>query len=495
MIALLYAAGMAVLMIYGLNLLWLSVGYADADTLRSGPVPSADEYPEPPAEWPHVTIQIPLYNELYVAERIIDACAALDYPVDKLEIQVLDDSTDETVDIARERVSYWQERGRSMTHIHRSHREGFKAGALQNGMKIASAELLAVFDADFVPRPDFLRRAVPYLEDASVGMVQARWRHVNADMDLLTKIQAMSLDAHFAIEQQVRQLFGCFINFNGTAGIWRRSCIEDAGGWEGDTLTEDLDLSYRAQLRGWELRFLPRVSVPSELPVDVNGLRTQQFRWAKGSWQTALKLLGPLWRSDRSLRVKAEGTIHLTAHAVFPSTLLVALTHVPLFALQSVGYGPGKLYFGIMGLGLWAFAGVVLSQIFAQRDLYPDWWPRVQHVVWFMAGSMGLALNNSHAVFEALIGRPSDFVRTPKFRTRPDTTVGQWVQKVYASGSRVPTMAWLEALMTIYCAAGVIVLIGLGEWVAVPFQLLFTAGFGLISGYTFRQAWIHRRSI
>lgn len=494
MIAVLYALGMAVLTVYGLNLLWLSVNYASSETLRPDPVPPADQLPDPPSSWPRVTVQVPLYNEKYVAERIIDACANLDYPADKLEIQVLDDSTDQTVDIARHRVAYWQQRGCPITHVHRTHREGYKAGALQNGMNITSSELLAVFDADFVPRADFLRRAVPYMEDSSVGMVQARWKHLNADTGLLTQIQAMSLDAHFAVEQNVRQSLGYFINFNGTAGIWRRSCIEDAGGWEGDTLTEDLDLSYRAQLRGWNLQFLPRLSVPAELPVDVNGLRTQQFRWAKGSWQTALKLLGPLWTSDQPVRTRIEGTIHLTAHAVFPCTLIVALSHAPLFVLESFGYGPGNLYFGVMGLGLWAFAGVLLSQIFAQRDLYADWVARLRNVIWFMAGSMGLALNNTQAVLEALIGKPSDFVRTPKFRARSDSTVGQWVRKGYASGSQVPAMAWFEALAALYCAAGVIVLIALGEWVAVPFQLLFTAGFGLISGFTFRQAWVHRRA-
>lgn len=492
MVAVLYAVGMAVLLLYGLNLLWLSVTYANTDTQRPGPVPAPDQLPEPPPEWPRMTVQIPLYNEQYVAERVIDACANLDYPASKLNIQVLDDSTDVTVEIVRKRVNYWRERGLSITHIHRTHREGYKAGALQNGMHRADSELLAVFDADFVPEPDFLRRAVPCLQDDSVGMVQARWQHLNAETGLLTRIQAMSLDAHFAIEQYMRQHLGCFINFNGTAGIWRRSCIEDAGGWEGDTLTEDLDLSYRAQLEGWNLQFLPDVSVPAELPVDVNGLRTQQFRWAKGSWQTALKILGPLWRSDQPPTVKAEGTLHLTAHAVFPCALIVALLHAPLFVLQDLGYGPGRPYFGVMGLGLWAFAGVLLSQTFAQRAFYPDWLNRLQDVIWFMAGSMGLAVSNTHAVLEAVVGKPSAFIRTPKFRAKPETRMGQWVRNVYASGAAVPGVAWLEAAMAVYCTAGVVVLAVLGEWAAVPFQTLFAAGFGLISGYTFRQAWAHR---
>lgn len=492
MIAAFYAVGMMVLLMYGLNLLWLAVGYARTDHQRPGKVPQANGLPEAPKRWPRVTVQIPLYNEQHVAKRIIDACAQLEYPADRLEVQVLDDSNDKTVEIVRRRVDYWQAKGVSICQVRRSSREGFKAGALANGMQEARGDLLAVFDADFVPKPDFLLRTVPCFKKASVGMVQARWEHLNDGASWLTRIQALSLDTHFGIEQAVRQRLNCFINFNGTAGIWRRRCIEEAGGWAGDVLTEDLDLSYRAQLKGWQLEFVSEVGVPAELPVDVNGLRTQQFRWAKGSVQTALKLLGPLWRSTHPLRVKLEGSLHLTAHMVFPFVLLVAALHAPLTVMKSWGNGPDGWYFGLMGLGLWAFVGVGLSQLFAQRLLYPRWLERMKGFLWFMAGSMGLAINNSQAVFEALLGKSSPFVRTPKFRVDPKAPQ-HWMHKMYASGQQIPALAWAEAAAAVYCLAGLGVIAALEEWAALPFQALFVLGFGFMSGHSFYQVWSYRQ--
>jgi Glycosyltransferases, probably involved in cell wall biogenesis len=419
-----------------------------------------------------------------VAHRLIDACVHLDYPRDRLEIQVLDDSTDETTDRVAERVAHWQDRGVNITHVHRDDRTGYKAGALANGLRIARGELVAIFDADFVPQADFLRRMVPqFFGNENLGLVQARWGHLNRDDSLLTKVQAFGLDAHFAIEQRVRELAGCFMNFNGTAGVWRRACIEDAGGWEHDTLTEDLDLSYRAQLEGWDFEYVSTVEAPAELPPDMNALRSQQFRWAKGGAETALKLAGRLWRADQPLRVKLEGTFHLTAHFAFPFILLAALTHAPLLLLKGLGHGPGEIYFALMGFGLFGFVGFFLSQLFAQRALHPDWRQRLRLFPTFMAGTMGLSLSNSDAVWQALRGTDTAFIRTPKYGASPNDG---WWESRYAIGE-LPRVVWGEVGLALYSTAGLGVTIALGEWAAIPFQALFAVGFVLVAASSLRQ--------
>ena len=489
MIATLYAVAMVVLTAYGLNLLWLAATYARQDRLRPGPVPDPDATPRPDRSWPVVTVQLPVYNEALVVERLIDACAALDYPRRRLEIQVLDDSTDETTALAARCVRYWQQRGLDMVHLHRTSRTGYKAGALQNGLRMAGGDLIAIFDADFIPQPDFLRRLVPHFEDPGLGMVQARWGHLNADASVLTRIQAFGLDAHFAVEQQVRHAAGYFMNFNGTAGVWRRACIEEAGGWEGDTLAEDLDLSYRAQLKGWRLRFLNDLEVPAELPVEMNALRAQQFRWTKGAAETTRKLLGRLWRSGQPARVKLEGTLHLTAHFVFPFVALAALLHAPLVLLQAVGRGPGELYFAVMAFGLVGFAGFFLAQLFAQRDLYPDWSRRALFFPVFLAGSMGMALNNTRALVQGLRGKATAFVRTPKY-SEAAARRGAWWTSRYADAT-IPPLVWLEAALALYCLLGLGALTFVGAWMALPFQACFAGGFALVTLYNIRQ---HRQA-
>lgn len=472
----LYAISIAVLLAYGGNLFWLAAVHVQNESLEEGPVPDPDALPVPDASWPTVTVQLPLYNEAAVVDRLIDTCAALDYPARKLEIQVLDDSTDGTVERVAERVAYWQDQGVDIVHIHRTDRTGYKAGALANGLRIARGEFIAVFDADFLPPPTYLRRVIPHFDD-DVGMVQARWGHINDTHSLLTEVQAFGLDAHFALEQHSRVQSGCFMNFNGTAGVWRRECIDDAGGWQHDTLTEDLDLSYRAQLKGWTFQYLPRVEVPAELPADMNALRTQQFRWTKGAVETALKLLRRLWRSDVSSRIKGEGTFHLTAHFTFPFILLAAITHAPLLVLKHFEYGPGDIYFGVMGIGLLGFAGFFLAQLFAQRSLYPDWPRRLRLFPIFMAGSMGLSLSNTQALWQALRGKKTAFVRTPKYGETPD---GQWWTSRYAI-PEIPRVVWGEALLALYCTLGLGAVIVMGEWAAIPFQALFAAGFVLVT--------------
>lgn len=474
--AVLYALAMAALLMYGLNLLWLAVQYARGRRTRPRLSPDA---PAPDDTWPDVTVQLPLYNEPYVTARLIDACARLTYPRGKLEIQVLDDSTDETGRIAAERVVYWHTRGIDIAHIRRNGRDGYKAGALQNGLRLARGTLIAIFDADFLPPRDFLLRMVPEFDNPRVGMVQARWGHLNGDTSLLTRLQAFGLDAHFAVEQQARYQSGLFMSFNGTAGIWRRACIEDAGGWQADTLTEDLDLSYRAQLRGWRFKFVSDLEVPAELPADLGALRTQQFRWTKGAAETALKLLGTLWRSGQALPVKLEGTLHLTAHTAFPFVLLAALLHAPLLLLRELGYGPGEPYFAAMGLGLFGLAGFFLAHAFAQHALYPDWRRRLLLFPLFMAGSMGMALSNTRAVWQAFRRKRSPFVRTPKYPARQGSRSREGART--RSWSGVPADAWLELGVASYGAFGLVLLIWQGVWAGVPFQALYVLGFALLA--------------
>ncbi|NND72832.1 MAG: glycosyltransferase [Rhodothermales bacterium] len=479
--AILYGVSMLVLLAFGLNLLVLVVALVRDQRLIDGPVPKPGILPDLPDNPPVITVQLPIYNEALVAQRLIDACIELDYPKNRLEIQVLDDSDDETFDIVSERVEYWKKQGFDILHVHRDDRQGFKAGALQNGLRIARGDYIAIFDADFIPPPFYLKRVLAGFSAPDIGVVQARWTHLNESHSILTRLQALALDAHFMIEQRVRNLTGCYINFNGTAGMWRRDCIEDAGGWNADTLTEDLDLSYRAQMKGWKFVFDETIEVPAELPVEISGFRAQQFRWTKGAVQTARKLLPSFWRSELPIAKKLEGTVHLTGYFVFPFVLLVALLHAPLVWFEQTGTGPGQWFFAACGIGLIGFAGFVASQIFSQRDLHHDWLQRMMIMPVFVAGSMGMAVNNTRAILEGLAGRKSPFVRTPKYNST-GASGGHWWKSAYA-GRSLSVEVFLEALMMIYSIVGLVVIIMLGQWAAVPFQLLFALGFGLMATY------------
>ncbi|MCK4898684.1 MAG: glycosyltransferase family 2 protein, partial [Anaerolineales bacterium] len=326
----LYLINIALLAVYGINALIL----AGLRRWRHNPIPILD--PEQDYDWPQVTVQLPIYNERYVVERLIESVAELDYPRNKLHIQVLDDSTDITQDIVSQLVAFQRIKGVNIEHIQRNNRRGYKGGALAYGMQTAKGNFIAIFDADFIPTPDFLKRTIPYFDkDSNTGCVQTRWGHLNRENSLLTRTQANGIDGHFIIEQETKSDGGLFLNFNGTAGIWRRKCIEDAGGWHHDTLTEDLDLSYRAQLLGWKIRYLPHITTPAELPEHISAFKSQQFRWAKGSIQTAKKLLGDLWQSSQPLVVKIEGTIHLTHYAVHPLMLINLLLILPLLLTEN----------------------------------------------------------------------------------------------------------------------------------------------------------------
>jgi cellulose synthase/poly-beta-1,6-N-acetylglucosamine synthase-like glycosyltransferase len=443
---------------------------------------------EIPAHYPAVTVQLPVYNEMYVVARLIDASCAMVYPKDKLEIQVLDDSTDETVNVVASCVERYRKLGFAITHERRSNREGYKAGALREGLQTAKGEFIAIFDADFVPRPDFLLKTVPHFTaDPAIGMVQTRWEHLNSEYSLLTRTQAMALDGHFVIEQSVRNKAGFFINFNGTGGVWRASCIRDAGNWQADTLTEDLDLSYRAQLRGWKFVYLNDVTSPAELPSEINALKSQQFRWTKGAIETARKILPSVWKSPLPLKVKIHATFHLTNNFVFPFIVLAGILNVPLVFIKHAGMH--EEYFTFMSVFVFAFIGSFLFYLFSQKDVYTDWRRRIFLFPVFMAGSMGFAVNNSRAVIEGILRRKSEFVRTPKYsiRDRNDS----WKDKMYVP-LKINSVVILEIVLAFYCLFGVASSIYFLEIAAVPFQLLFFLGFTWVSVMSLKHAWIAR---
>jgi cellulose synthase/poly-beta-1,6-N-acetylglucosamine synthase-like glycosyltransferase len=430
-----------------------------------------------------VTIQLPLFNEQYVVERLINSTCEIDYPKENLEIQVLDDSTDETINIVENIVQKKKAEGFNIKHIRRNSREGFKAGALKEGLKIAEGDYVAIFDADFIPKKDFLKKTLSFFTDDKIGMVQTRWEHLNGNSSLLTKAQALALDGHFVIEQAVRNKAGFFINFNGTGGIWKKNCIEDAGNWHADTLTEDLDLSYRAQMNGWKFVFLKDFTSPAELPSEINALKSQQFRWTKGAIETAKKILPKLWKSNVPFRIKLQGTFHLTNNFVFPFILLAAILNVPLVFVKNSG--AHELYFAMMSVFVLAFVSSFFFYLYSQKDIHPDWRKRIALFPIFMAGSMGFALNNSRAVFEGLLNRKSEFVRTPKFKS----TDGQenWIGKKYLN-KKLGLAVYIELLMALYCLVGVASSIYFLEIAALPFQLLFFIGFSFVSVTSIKHA-------
>src|SRR3989339_315409 len=442
------------------------------------PRPGADKEEE------IVTIQLPMYNEMYVVERLIDSVCEIDYPKDKLEIQVLDDSTDETVDVVAKLVKAKQDLGFDIQHVRRTNREGFKAGALKEGMKSAKGKYIAIFDADFIPRKDFLRNTLRYFTTDKIGLVQTRWEHLNEDYSILTKIQALALNGHFVIEQTVRNKSGFFIQFNGTGGVWLKECIEDAGNWNADTLTEDLDLSYRAQLRGWKFVYLRDFTTPAELPAEMNALKAQQFRWTKGAIETSKKLLPLVWKSKIPMRVKLQSTFHLTNNLVFPFILLAAILNVPLIFIKNSG--SHELYFAILSLFVVAFISTFLFYLFAQKDVHTDWRKKIALFPLFMAGSMGFALNNTRAVIEGLMSRKSEFFRTPKFNVEKKTNQST-IKNKYLAKTKIQASTYVELMLACYCLIGVGAAIYFMEIAALPFQLMFFIGFATVSIMSLKQ--------
>ncbi len=424
---------------------------------------------------PRVTVQLPIFNELYVARRLIKAVCALEYPVDKLEIQILDDSTDETQGICRSEVQHYKNLGYNICYIHREERTGFKAGALKAGLARASGELLAIFDADFIPEPDFLRRTVIYFANDDIGMVQTRWDHLNEDYSLLTRAQAFGLTGHFVIEQNGRNAAGYFINFNGTAGIWRKKCIRDAGNWQADTLTEDLDLSYRAQLKGWKFLFLNDVVTPSELPAEINALKSQQYRWTKGAVETARKILPRLWRSKLPVHLKIHSTFHLTNNFVYPFILILAMLNLPVVLIKA-NVPESGLYFAIFSFFLISFTGSFIFYSISLKHIYPDWKNKLLLFPLFMSGSMGFSINNTRAVMEGLFKYKTPFIRTPKFKLTGKK--GSFNGKMYHVAP--DKMVIIELIMALYSSVGIVVAFYHLELGIIPFMFLFFFGFGFI---------------
>ncbi len=431
------------------------------------------------AELPRVTVQLPIFNELYVAERLIEAVGRLEYPKALLEIQVLDDSTDETRSLVESAARRLAARGFEVTYHHRSDRRGYKAGALAEGLKVARGEFIAIFDADFIPPPEFLQRTIPYFTDPQVGMVQARWGHVNQDYSLLTKVQAILLDGHFVLEHGARNRAGCFFNFNGTAGVWRRAAIESAGGWHHDTLTEDLDLSYRAQLRGWRFVFLPDLVAPAEVPVEMNGFKSQQHRWAKGSIQTCRKLLPRILDADLPTVVKAEAFFHLTANFNYPLMTVLSLL---MFPAMYIRYTSGWTEMLLIDVPFFVAATASVGYFYtvSQREVYPDWRARIKYLPLLMAVGIGLSINNTRAVLEALFNRESPFARTPKYGV--ERSGDDWMTKKYRQ--LVVAQPLVELAIGLYFTGAVVYAAANGIYASLPFLVLFQAGYlymGLVS--------------
>jgi len=436
---------------------------------------------------PRVTIQLPVYNEMYVVERLVDAVCRIDYPRNLLEIQVLDDSTDDARDIAAECVARKKSAGFDIHHIHRARRDGFKAGALENGLKYATGEFIAIFDADFIPPPTFLQDVIHYFTDGQVGMIQVRWGHINREYSLLTQVESVVLDGHFVIEHGGRHLSGRFFNFNGTAGIWRRETIESAGGWEHDTLTEDTDLSYRAQMKGWKFIYLPHVVCPAELPVEINSFKTQQSRWAKGLIQTGIKLLPRLLRSDLPFKIKVEAFFHLTANISYP--LMIALS-ILLLPAMIVRFNQGWFQMLYIDLPLWlaATASVSTFYLVSQRELYPDWRSRVKYLPFLMAVGIGLSVSNSKAVMEALLGIQTGFKRTPKYRI--ESKKDRWATKKYLRRTGLTPL--LELLLGLYFVLVVLYAFDNQNYPTIPFLMLFVIGFIYMGLMSILHVTLHR---
>jgi cellulose synthase/poly-beta-1,6-N-acetylglucosamine synthase-like glycosyltransferase len=439
---------------------------------------------------PNVTIQLPIFNEKFVIERLIDKIAEMDYPKDKLEIQILDDSTDDTLEIVKRKVDQLKTKGFQITQFTRPKNTGFKAGALAEGMEVIKGEFIAIFDADFLPEVDFLKKTLQYFKDEKIGVVQTRWAHLNQDYSLLTKLQAFGLDAHFTIEQTGKNEGGHFINFNGTAGIWRKSCIYDAGGWQSDTLTEDLDLSYRAQMKGWKFKFLEEVGCPAELPVTMNALKTQQFRWTKGAAETAKKNLGSLLKTKNiGLSTKIHGVFHLLNSFLFVCIFMVTILSVPVLYVkhnsnqsQWIYKVAGLLIISLITLGTYYF----ISQKRLKLEHHKSGFAFIYQFPLFLSVSMGLSLHNAIAVIEGYIGKKSPFVRTPKFNITKQG--GTWKDKSQYFKSTFNALTLMEVAMCFYAIFGIVTAFRLNDFGLLPFHCMLAIGFGYVAFFSYKHS-------
>ena len=431
-------------------------------------------------ELPRVTVQLPIYNEQFVVDRLVDAICRLEYPKDKLDIQLLDDSTDETRSVAEGVVERYAALGHPITYIHRTNREGFKAGALQNGMQTCNGEFIAIFDADFVPPEDWLLRVIHHFAQPKIGMVQTRWTHLNRNYSFLTEVEAILLDGHFILEHGGRSRSNVFFNFNGTAGMWRRQAIEEAGGWQHDTLTEDTDLSYRAQLKGWQFKYVQDIECPAELPIEMTAFKTQQARWAKGLIQTSKKVLPMVFRSDARWRIKMEAWYHLTANISYPLMIVLSVLLLPAMIIRSFG---GWFQMLLIDLPLFLVSTFSISSFYlvSQKELFPKKWPRAfLYLPFLMSLGIGLTITNTRAVMEALFGIQSSFKRTPKYRvqTKFDKALGQKYRR------RLGIVPWMELSIGGYFFLTCVYAYNSENYWTIPFLLLFVIGYwytGLMS--------------
>ncbi len=469
-----YFIVLIILAAYGAHRYWLVyLYYKHKEKKTSEPAAHFDELPR-------VTVQLPIYNEQYVVDRLLDAVCRLEYPKDKLDIQLLDDSTDETVEVARLLVERYAALGNPVVYLHRLNREGFKAGALEAGLKTAKGEFVAIFDADFVPPSDFLLKCIHHFTDPRVGMVQTRWTHINRNYSLLTQVEAILLDGHFVLEHSGRARSGVFFNFNGTAGMWRRRAIDEAGGWEHDTLTEDTDLSYRAQLKGWKFLYLQDVECPAELPVEMTAFKTQQARWAKGLIQVSKKILPRVFASDASRHQKIEAVYHLTANLSYPLMIVLSVLLMPAMIIR---FYQGWFQMLYIDLPLFMASTFSISSFYlvSQKELFPKRWFRaLLYLPLLMSLGIGLTITNTIAVLEALVGKQTAFARTPKYRveSKKDRVGANKYRK------RLGWVPWIELLIGTYFALAVFYAIDNENYFTVPFLLLFVVGYwvtGLMS--------------
>ena len=421
---------------------------------------------------PRVTVQLPVYNEMYVVRRLIAASCDIDYPRELLDIQVLDDSTDETKEITRTCVEEFRDKGFDISYIHRDNRAGYKGGALENGLTYAKGEYIAVFDADFVPQRDILKKTIHFFADKSVGMVQTRWSYLNRGYSFITKIQAIMLDGHFVIEHTARNWSGRFFNFNGTAGVWRKEAITSAGGWQNDTLTEDLDLSYRSQLKGWKFIFLKDELSPSEIPVEINGFKSQQHRWAKGSIQTAKKILPSIFKSDLPLKVKVEAFFHLTNNISYLLMLVLSVLIYPSMVAR-INVGWFRMLVADVPFLLFATVGISFFYICSQREAYKDWKSRIMYLPMLMSLGIGLSVNNSKAVLGAIFNKKTEFKRTPKYSIEKKKDM--WLGKKYKG--EINLLVLMELLLGIYFTFNIYFAFINKIYVSIPFLMMFQMGY------------------
>src|SRR3989339_42699 len=478
----LYFASLTGLIIFGSHryvLLYLNRKYKKN-------IPEKKPLTEP---YPIVTVQLPIYNELNVVNRLIESVLNFDYPKDKLEIQVLDDSTDETKNIAKEIVDKYKKENFNISYIHRAKREGFKAGALQNGLKYANGKYIAIFDADVIPTPDFLKKILPYFSNDNIAMVQARWGHTNRKYSLLTKIQAIILDGHFLIEQTARNRSGRFFNFNGTAGIWLKKAIEVAGGWQGDTLTEDMDLSYRAQIKGYQFIFVPEVVAPAELPIDINAFKMQQGRWAKGTIQVAKKLISEILKSKTSFKVKFEAMIHLTSNLSYPLLTIVSLLLIPAILVR-LNTPHTKIFLIDLPIFILGTLSIFYFYYTSQKELGFSSWDSFKYIPFLMSAGIGLAINNAKFVLEGIAGHSSEFVRTPKYGISQGQKQKDPNNKNYKS--RKTIVFYAEIIMATYFTFVLFLTIKSHLYYLIPLILLFQCGFMYFAISSFAQLFKQR---